>query len=1283
VQVYGGIIPDELNELNYNSFVTLSGTGHTLLPAHKRGTYTLISEKFHQGEIFKVSLSFKALEQRPAPRPWNVSYDPIEAAIIADYGAQSIKDRIFCALGLVAKFLNSRIGSRQCLSKNDHLGILGLQAVASGGHSFDCPGGSLLPLLGALQVVALEERLSAIDPTALAYSITMSVETYGHKTRKVVFLKDLLGSTPEERAREIVNGLHLSQNCVVNIIQRFSVFCAQELHVTDPNHNNLYVGVGATCEGELQNGGKPLWSSLPLSRLRQFFSNKLSKSQGNYRVNGCPRTEDDIQEFAEHQEATKLQFNFRSIGEGYRIPEKGRTEMALVDRFGNVLKVEPYPFFGGIPPSGGQPFTAIMYSIGVRNMSISQNGSSFLVKYQIYSPDARDAFGETGKIKITEVAAACMKSLSLSTVYNDADGSVIHAYRNDHHTEHLNNAFKNVKLNCEHTRRRGNAARMEITCKSTRFDDHSYSVEHAFIELLDVVDNVVEYYDIADAVATCTEFFALGLRTRSDFAVSQLRESNTPSKVIEEMLSYLVEESGHWQSFYSGRNIFSAKARICKRFAMATSRPILSALDTKLVSALSGMNIQPWLKWFLDETGVAYAPSVDIMLAPTSQFQHLFVVDGHACKHCGSIIYDKRCLEHPCTEPIITENDLIEVSSPEFGTMIAKWYSELSGHQKHFVDVVSNDLKRRRRYFLTGFAGCGKTRTLNCLIAKLIAKLGIFRVSAISYTKTAANEVHGSSIHSLFNLGKASLRSLKVEDAVKMLNSNPRKKVTIHNLHTLIIDEVSLLTGKGLDLIDKILRAVRNPKRSFGGVQIVLCGDCLQLPPILEKDESEHQRFFFQADAWFDGKFRVCYLQHIFRQSKMTDLLNDIRDGKVSTQQLEELNQQCGRGISRSLIEFLINVMADLNQSEGTDRNMHSKVQLRFLDSRCGNYNYCGALIPVDSNSPVVRAELNGKPFLDDRPQEGDPPFDIISAMKSAFIVGVENIESDAFSKAIENHTKAIDDGREIVHIEAIDKFYDYEIAPNRNISPREADYVADLLERGITVVADGQIRQYDCRGQNRSKAALHNAWINDCKSPRIQMLSLYVGQSIMFTSNGINRLVANNSQGVIEEIVFDEEKKQVEMLVIKPVGSKGLFMPSVKVFRDRRVIGKQGIPYNRITNLYHYGVREQFPIKPACWANAYSVQGLTFSDMTLIYNNIRARAYMFGYLYVLISRLQDILQFVPLRKLVPEDICAHPAALAFDKYHRSQPIYVDHSYRLFKVTYKRDFDFKANTLNL
>jgi energy-coupling factor transporter ATP-binding protein EcfA2 len=1065
------------------------------------------------------------------------------------------------------------MGTMQCKMRNDRLRRLGFAKVAMGNDYFECNGGSLLYLLGALQVVALEERLSFLDPSKAHY-VTISVETYGNKASSAAFLSDLSGSTPEDKADEIIRLLDLNTNGSINIIQRFSAYCAQTLGVKDPNSNNLYLGVGATCHGFLKNEGRPLWSAFPLSALRRYLSND------NDTLKYCTDTVPP------------------SILEGYCIPEKGLTNISLQDWFDNMFKIYSYPINAGIVPSDSQPYTAIMCDKDLQTMSASHENDSFLMKLQHYSVNAREAIGETGKwhdySKLTAIVALCLKAFSITTDINPLDNTATKVYRNDHHTEHLNNVFEHLKVNSEVTRESGNTSRMEITCKSMRFNRHHLSLRQAFVELLGIVDNVSQYYDIAEPVATCTEFFAHGLRARSDFAVSQLRESNTSTEAIEQMLTYIVEEIGHWQSFYSGRKTFSAKAKICKRFAIAASRPILAALDTKLISQLERMNFQPLLLWFLGQTGVSCAPSVDLCLSSSTQFERLLVIKGLACKHCGSLIHDKSRLGHPCTQPDITEYDLVSVASPEFIGIVAKWYLELSDHQKHFVDVVSNDVKRNRRYFLTGFAGCGKTRTLNCLISRLISKVGIFRVVAISYTKAAANEVHGESIHSLFNLQTANLNKITVEDAVAMLNQDERKIEILQNLHTLIIDEVSLLTGVGLDLIDGVLRSVRGyPKRPFGGAQIVLCGDCLQLPPIMATDDSNYsRRFFFQANAWFKSGFRVCYLHHIFRQTSMTSLLNCIRDGEISDQQLELLNQRCGEGVSRYLVEFLIDQMAILNGNEATTtdkaekKKMKIKVNNYYLDSRCGGYAAYGAFTTVTSKSAIVRDELDKRPLL----RDGKNSFDLAKAMKTTFIVGVENCESNQFSKAMEeliNNAPAMKDI--LIQVDAKDTFYDYQATTFCSINETQANEVANLLESGSTTISNGQLSKYYVpsvvtHSYDKTKVEWHENWNNCPKLVRSQKMFLYVGQSVIFTSNRIDKLVANNSQGIIEEIVLDEETQQVKMLVIKPVCNKGLHIPSIKVRRDRKVIGKQGFAVNRSNNYtqYHFAVREQFPIKPA-----------------------------------------------------------------------------------------------------
>ena len=52
----------------------------------------------------------------------------------------------------------------------------------------------------------------------------------------------------------------------------------------------------------------------------------------------------------------------------------------------------------------------------------------------------------------------------------------------------------------------------------------------------------------------------------------------------------------------------------------------------------------------------------------------------------------------------------------------------------------------------------------------------------------------------------------------------------------LVIDEISMLNGYVFEYIDCVLKDVRYSQFPFGGVQIILVGDFLQLPPVIKQN---------------------------------------------------------------------------------------------------------------------------------------------------------------------------------------------------------------------------------------------------------------------------------------------------------------------------------------------------------------------------------------------------------------------------------------------------------------
>lgn len=188
---------------------------------------------------------------------------------------------------------------------------------------------------------------------------------------------------------------------------------------------------------------------------------------------------------------------------------------------------------------------------------------------------------------------------------------------------------------------------------------------------------------------------------------------------------------------------------------------------------------------------------------------------------------------------------------------------------------------------LTGAAGSGKTHLLNKFISRARAQGKSVAVTAT--TGLAATHLGGSTIHAWSGMG--------VHDQLSPYIIGGLSKSRLDNLtkaQVLIIDEISMLHDFRLDMLDTLLRQVRRSERPFGGLQVVLCGDFFQLPPINRQD-SRQGGFVTGSLVWKQGNFTVCYLVGSHRQKDdvaFADLLNAIRGGDVSEVQFERLQER-------------------------------------------------------------------------------------------------------------------------------------------------------------------------------------------------------------------------------------------------------------------------------------------------------------------------------------------------------------------------------------------------------
>ena len=173
--------------------------------------------------------------------------------------------------------------------------------------------------------------------------------------------------------------------------------------------------------------------------------------------------------------------------------------------------------------------------------------------------------------------------------------------------------------------------------------------------------------------------------------------------------------------------------------------------------------------------------------------------------------------------------------------------------------------------FLTGAAGSGKTFTLNQFVK--LAKNSGKKVSVTATTGLAATHLGGNTIHTWSGIGIYDYLSRK------FFEKFPKTRAEIiKNTDILVIDEISMLHDFRLDMVEEICRTIRQNDKPFGGIQVILCGDFFQLPPI-NRAGGRTGGFAIHSNAWKLAEFTICYLEENHRQKndELSEILNALR----------------------------------------------------------------------------------------------------------------------------------------------------------------------------------------------------------------------------------------------------------------------------------------------------------------------------------------------------------------------------------------------------------------------
>lgn len=249
--------------------------------------------------------------------------------------------------------------------------------------------------------------------------------------------------------------------------------------------------------------------------------------------------------------------------------------------------------------------------------------------------------------------------------------------------------------------------------------------------------------------------------------------------------------------------------------------------------------------------------------------------------------------------------------------------------------------------FFTGSAGTGKTHLLKYITERLPPQSTVVTAS----TGIAASHISGITLHTFAGIGSAKCTT---EEAVRIIESNTIKAANWRRCSTLIIDEISMVDGEFFDKLEHIARVIRKRDEPFGGIQLILSGDFLQLPPVQRNGEAA-KTFCFESQSWNSCVRTSFYLKRVMRQNESSFIkcLEKIRRGKCDDEVMDILKSSTSHRVDKD------GIRATRLCTHKADVDLLNREQLKLLPGEARTFKAIDShpkmAALMDSHCPTAR----------------------------------------------------------------------------------------------------------------------------------------------------------------------------------------------------------------------------------------------------------------------------------------------------------------------------------------